>query len=79
MYTLVLRKTDGVCALSSYKAFNSCPIYQYSTSRILVPSALLEEYKAATNWSSYFSSKLYALEDYTVDGTVTGELDPDKI
>lgn len=46
--------------------------------RIYVPSALIEEYKAATNWSTY-ASQFRALEDYTVDGTITGELDESKI
>lgn len=47
-------------------------------SRILVPAALVEEYKAASYWSS-FASQFDALENYTVDGTLTGELDESKI
>ena len=43
------------------------------TGYIYVPSALLEDYKAATNWSTY-ADQFRALEDYTVDGTTTGEL-----
>ena len=34
--------------------------------------------KTASIWSTY-ASQIRALEDYTVDGTVTGELDPSKI
>lgn len=45
---------------------------------IYVPSALIEDYKAATNWSTY-ADRFRALEDYTVDGTITGELDETKI
>lgn len=45
---------------------------------IYVPSALVESYKTATNWS-YYADNFRALEDYTVDGTITGELDPEKI
>lgn len=45
---------------------------------IYVPRALVAEYQAATNWST-FASQFRALEDYTVDGTTTGELDPTKI
>ena len=41
-----------------------------------VPRALVDSYKAATNWSAY---QFRALEDYTVDGTITGELDETKI
>lgn len=45
---------------------------------IYVPRALVESYKTATNWSNY-ASQFRALEDYTVDGTITGELDESKI
>lgn len=45
---------------------------------IYVPSALIEDYKTATNWST-LASQFRALEDYTVDGTTTGELDESKI
>jgi hypothetical protein len=45
---------------------------------IYVPRALVESYKAATNWSEY-ADRFRALEDYTVDGTVDGELDETKI
>ncbi len=45
---------------------------------IYVPSALVDSYKAATNWSQ-FADQFRALEDYTVDGTITGELDETKI
>lgn len=48
------------------------------TGHIYVPSALIEDYKAATNWSTY-ADQFRALEDYTVDGTTTGELDESKI
>lgn len=40
--------------------------------------ALVDSYKAATNWSTY-ATQFRALEDYTVDGTITGELDSTKI
>ena len=45
---------------------------------IYVPSALVEAYQTSSNWSDY-STQFRALEDYTVDGTITGELDPNKI
>ena len=68
--TLVLRKTDAICTLASGQTFTNTYIY--------VPAALVDSYKAATNWSTY-SAQFRALEDYTVDGTTTGELDPTKI
>jgi hypothetical protein len=45
---------------------------------IYVPAALVDTYKAASNWSTY-ASQIRALEDYTVDGTITGELDETKV
>lgn len=73
--SLLLRGND-VCELSNNNAFDSTPI-KYGTGYIYVPSALIEQYKAATNWSTY-AAQFRALEDYTVDGTITGELDPAK-
>lgn len=43
-----------------------------------VPKSLVEEYKTAKYWTDY-ANQFRALEDYTVDGTVTGELDETKI
>lgn len=45
---------------------------------IYVPRSKVDTLKSATNWSS-FASQIRALEDYTVDGTTTGELDETKI
>jgi hypothetical protein len=50
---------------------------QTSGGFIYVPASLLSNYKTHDDWSLY-QSKFRALEDYTVDGTTTGELDPDK-
>ena len=72
----LLLRGNNVCALSNTNAFNSTPI-RSGTGYIYVPSALIEQYKAATNWSTY-AAQFRALEDYTVDGTITGELDPAK-
>lgn len=49
---------------------------------VYVPEALLDSYKSATNWSSYYAQgkvDFKAIEDYTIDGTVTGEFDYEKI
>ena len=48
------------------------------TGYVYVPRALVDSYKTATNWST-LSDQFRALEDYTVDGTITGELDESKI
>lgn len=72
----LLLRGNNVCTLSSTNTFSSTPISS-GTGYIYVPSALIEQYKAATNWSTY-AAQFRALEDYTVDGTITGELDPAK-
>ena len=74
---LILRRSDSACQLSSTGAFNKTPI-KAGTGYIYVPSALIETYKTADRWST-FAAKFRALEDYTVDGTTTGDLDPTKI
>lgn len=74
---LILRNSTDVCALSNTKAFTSTPIAS-GTGYIYVPTSLLDSYKTANNWSTY-ANQFRALENYTVDGTVTGELDESKI
>ena len=74
---VILRNAEVLCTLSAANAFASTPI-KTGTGYIYVPSALIEDYKVATNWSTY-ATQFRALEDYTVDGTVTGELDETKI
>ena len=73
----LLLRGNNVCTLSNTNAFGSTPIAS-GTGYIYVPSSLIEQYKAATNWSTY-ADHFRALEDYTIDGTVTGKLDPAKI
>lgn len=68
---------DAVCTLGSVDTLSSTPIGS-GTGYIYVPRALVDSYKAATNWSTY-ANQFRALEDYTVDGTITGDLDETKI
>lgn len=68
--THLLLRADSVCTLD--KTSN------YTPANIYVPAALIDSYKAATNWSTY-ADQFRALEDYTVDGTITGDLDETKI
>ena len=75
--SLILRKSTDICTLYNKSAFNGTPIAS-GTGYIYVPAALIDSYKAATNWSTY-AAQFRALEDYTVDGTTTGDLDPTKI
>ena len=68
---LIIRRTDTAAkAGQSLSVLDSTYIY--------VPSSLLNTYKSATNWSAH-ASKFRALEDYTIDGTVTGAFDRSKI
>lgn len=72
LIALVLRNTDKVVTLSAnHFAFDGTPIAAGS-GYIYVPSALVSAYKADSQWSAY-ASQILPLEDYTVDGTVTGE------
>lgn len=73
--TLILRSAT-MCTLSNY-ALNSTKIWN-KTGYIYVPASLIDSYTAATNWSK-IATQLRALEDYTVDGTINGELDTEKI
>ena len=86
--TFILR-SDSLCSLGNISAFKDCH-HLYGTVNsvynpnglqdgyIYVPRALIEYYKVETNWSD-FATQLRALEDYTIDGTITGELDESKI
>lgn len=59
---LILRNPNAVCRLSNTNAFTSTPIAS-GTGYIYVPSALVDSYKAATNWSTY-ADQIRAIEDY---------------
>lgn len=60
--TLIIRKTDKVCTLGGSQAINNNPIAS-GTGYIYVPRALVDSYKAATNWSTY-ANQIRAIEDY---------------
>ena len=85
---VILRK-GTVCELDNTSAFSNCYHFLGTVNStynpngdkdgyIYVPSALINTYKAATNWSTY-ATQFRALENYTVDGTTTGALDESKI
>jgi hypothetical protein len=86
--TLMLRG-ETVCNLANISAFERCYHLHGTVNStynpdglkdgyIYVPRALIEDYKVATNWVT-FADQFRALEDYTVDGTTTGELDESKV
>lgn len=84
----VILRSESLCALDDVSAFFGCNHIEGTVNStynpdglkdgyIYVPKSLIGDYKTATNWST-FASQFRALEDYTVDGTVTGELDEEK-
>lgn len=73
--TLILR-SETMCTLSNY-ALNSTKIFN-KTGYVYVPASLIDSYMGATNWSK-ISTQFRALEDYTIDGTIGGELDETKV
>lgn len=73
---LILRNATGVVQCSDMPLSDTG--IENGTGYVYVPKALVEQYKVANNWSDY-ASQFRALEDYTVDGTITGELDESKI
>lgn len=74
---LILTCIDSIATLTHINAFTNTPV-ESGTGFIYVPRNLIESYKAATNWIT-FTSQFRVLEDYTVDGTIDGELDWDKV
>lgn len=68
---LVLRNPNGMHPLGTSGAFSGTPIAN-GTGYIYVPRALVSTYQAGTNWST-LSSQIRAVEDYTQDGTLTGD------
>ena len=76
-------RSSVIANLTAGGAFTESGL-EYGNGYIYVPRALLsdddatKDYRRATNWSG-FAARFRALEDYTVDGTVTGELDESKI
>ena len=60
--TLILRKSDGVATLAATSAFSGTLIAS-GTGYVYCPAALLEEYRVASNWSTY-AAQFRAIEDY---------------
>ena len=52
MTTVILRRTDAITTNNSTAVFNNTPISR-GEGNIYVPDALLQEYRAASNWSAY--------------------------
>lgn len=59
---LIIRDTTQVGIMSSSGAFSNCTPLTGKTARIYVPDALVEDYKAATNWATY-ADIIYGLSE----------------
>jgi hypothetical protein len=84
MKRLFLRKENSICTNTDKNIFTNTPFKGYNNliGFAYVPSALISTYEAATNWAALYNAGtcfFKPLEDYTKDGTVTGELDWDAI
>ena len=60
--TAVIIRSPAVCTMSDSNAFKSTPI-ESGTGYVYVPAALVDSYKAATNWTEY-ANQIRAIEDY---------------
>lgn len=76
LVALVIR-TDAVPSARNEQMFQGTPIAS-GGGYIYVPRDLVNGYATTNYWSTY-AAQYRALEDYTVDGTITGELDETKI
>lgn len=74
---LTSNNSSSVPTMYNDDAFEDTPIAN-GNGYIYVPSKNLSNYKSANEWSTY-ANQFRALEDYTVDGTISGELDETKI
>lgn len=85
----VILRGSTMCTLANENTFSACYHILGTTNAtynpngnkdgyIYVPAALVNTYKADTKWAT-FASQIRAIESYTVDGTITGELDESKI
>lgn len=70
---LFLRRSDAICTLGDRNAFEGTPFVK-TFGYAYVPRDLVFTYQSATNWSGLYA-QWDAIEDYTVDGTITGEID----
>ena len=60
--TAVIIRSPAVCTMSDSNTFKATPIAS-GTGYIYVPAALVDSYKAATNWTKY-ANQIRAIEDY---------------
>ena len=79
---LVLRKADAICTLAATTMVGQNNPIHTGGGYVYVPRALISTYQTATNWSTIYAENpgvFRAVEDYTVDGTLTGRMDWDAM
>ena len=78
LVTLILR-SETMCTLAA-QALNNTAIWS-GNGHVYIPQSLIESYQVATNWATIYatnSEAFQALEDWTVDGTITGALNEEQ-
>ena len=82
-FNVFILRSDTLWNLGNINNFSNTPFASGGTGGVLlVPSTLVESYKTANNWSTlygYGTNKFLAIEDYTIDGTIDGELNETKL
>lgn len=79
----ILRKSDAICDMGSASALANTPFASGGAGGVcLVPTSRVTSYQTATNWSTLYAAgtcTFLPLEEYTLDGTTTGEIDMAKV
>ena len=76
---VVFGNAEKVCELIGDAADRSVGIGGYTFCHIYVPRVMFEKYKTDTAWVDYTNrGRIRIIEDYSIDGTVTGEIDRSK-
>lgn len=82
-FKVLVIRSNAVWTLYNVTVFANSPFAEGNTGGVLlVPSTRVNEYAEATNWSvlyGYGTNRFLPLEEYTVDGTTSGEIDWDKV
>ena len=76
--TSVILRSESICSLKNMTVFSGSGL-NGGKGYVYVPRALIDSYNSDSVWKQTVAGRIRALEDYTVDGTITGELDETKI